>query len=178
MNKLTKKSAFGLAGVAAVALAIGVAGPAMASTSETGIAATGAVSASSQHDSSSQGWDSSNFRNTLDAQASAAFELRLDAILNGQARDNSEANQLSSRSSSQSSSSAAAETQLQLQAQGTVASDASSSDENRDSSSLDVGTGVNVGLGLGVHSDSNRYDGHSSRGDLSLGLGIGALLGR
>ena len=70
MNELTKKSAFGIAGmagIAAVALAMGVAGPAMASTSNTGIAATSTVSDTSQHQTSSNQWKSTDFRAAQEA---------------------------------------------------------------------------------------------------------------
>lgn len=89
MNELTKKSAFGMAGIATVALAMGVAGPAMASTSNTRIAATSTVSDISQHQTSSNQWKSTDFRTAQEAQASAALEARVDAILNSQSRHNS-----------------------------------------------------------------------------------------
>ena len=98
MNELTKKSAFGIAGmagIAAVALAMGVAGPAMASTSNTGIAAASTVSDTSPHQTSSNQWKSTDFRTAQEAQASAALEARVDAILNSQSRHNSATSQVS-----------------------------------------------------------------------------------
>lgn len=95
MNELTKKSTFGIAGmagmagIATVALAMGVAGPAMASTSNTGIAVTSTVSDPPQHQSSSNQWKSSDFRTAQEAQASAALEAQVDAILNSQSRHSS-----------------------------------------------------------------------------------------
>ena len=98
MNELTKKSAFGIAGMAGIAadaLAMGVAGPAMASTSNTGIAATSTVSDTSQQQTSSNQWKSTDFRTAQEAQASAALEARVDAILNSQSRHNSATSQVS-----------------------------------------------------------------------------------
>lgn len=59
-----------------------------------------------------------------------------------------------------------------------MVSDSHTSRQNRDNSRFTAGTGVNVGVGLELQSESNRDDRRSFTGDLSLRLGIGALLGR